>query len=132
MSCKTTAYSDKYSIKNNQHNFKKYIDHNYSTFYRHHCYLTHCNSSSVWNNVLAESSLSKVLWLKTIRSIGPQQHVTLLLNSWVKLPLNSDVSMCNKNLNTPSTICKKYMSLPLRKANLTTHGDNTKMTRIFE
>ena len=33
LSCKNTAYSDKYSIKNNQHNFKKYIEHNYSTFY---------------------------------------------------------------------------------------------------
>ena len=33
MSRKNTAYSDKHSIKNNQHHSKKYIEHDYSSFY---------------------------------------------------------------------------------------------------
>ena len=33
VSCKNTAYSDKHSIKNNQHHSKKYIEHDYSSFY---------------------------------------------------------------------------------------------------
>ena len=32
-SCKNSAYSDKHSIKNNQHHSKKYTEHNYSSFY---------------------------------------------------------------------------------------------------
>ena len=32
-SCKNTAYSDKYSIKNNLHHFKKYIEYDYINFY---------------------------------------------------------------------------------------------------